>query len=645
MVKFLNLILAFSLSLCSLGQNLSLGIGGRVSNNWVQNQTKFNFDILNGSGDTLKLQTISDNAVSLTNGLSFPIYVRYTSKRNWWAQLNYGYEIWRLGINAESTPTEHYIQTEVEAQINELTGNFSDEALSDLKKIFEENILDDESVDLQSFERVQYNKLSLAFGSSVNRRGIITFYYGAGIDFYTSSTLESYQGLVYDNDEVSLTQHILEAMPKLKSSLIAPSASLGIEKQNIRLGLDFAFFPRPIFGEHNAENDNLPDPDIKANTQLNGFDNQLINNIASAGVSLNYTLFNQNFNQAISADKKNVLDPVVIGRYREKPKLLQYGVSLNFPSFHNSGWSVIDGFEISEEEDLRLDGLLIDNDDHYLSGNLFNESREIEDYIYLEEKDQELLVNNDSIIDTNFVSTTLFFALGNINSIVKSPKLSVFARLNPHELFSADFNLGYQNHTYGIRSYETKSETINGETNTQTRKLVYQENFHELSLGLNAYVQTQINNISRLGCHVGINYNLWFNGNFIKESGGINDSELLEDFHNYNIGKAEEAEEWKTDDINDINADDRDKGVFTKKDYVDFNYGEPSDKPSSYYANFEPYLFNTLARRSYFELRFGIDYYIENLKFNVYAERSILRNRTFYNSLLTVGMGVSLFLN
>jgi hypothetical protein len=206
--------------------------------------------------------------------------------------------------------------------------------------------------------------------------------------------------------------------------------------------------------------------------------------------------------------------------------------------------------------------------------------------------------------------------------------------------------MGYQNHTYGITAYETESETIGDETSIQTRKLVYQENFHELSFGLNTYVQKHINNISQLGFHVGLNYNMWFNGNFITEGGGINDSELLEDFHDYNTGQEDnknnpdaEKDEWNRNEYPDA-----DKGVFTKQDYYNYNHNG-QDAATSYHIDYSPYLLNTFQKRSYFELRFGIDYYIENLKFNLYAERSVGRNQTMYNSLFTVGMGVALFLD
>ena len=637
MVKTMCFSAVLFMSFNSLDQNLSLGVGGRVNANWVEYRDAFNFDILTNSGDTLIMQTSDEGGVNLTNGLSFPIYARYTSKRNWWAQLNYGYEVWRFGINAFSTPSNYRIQSAVNARIEALTGNYSAEEIEELRQVYTEDAIDEGTVALSGFERVQYNKLSLAVGSSINKKGIVTFYYGAGFDFFTTSTIESYQGLVYDNEEVSLLHEVLSSMPKLESTILSPFISLGIEKQNIRLGLDFAFHSGPTFGQHQDR--------LSTTTIVNSNKSQLVKNIKSVGVSLNYTLFNQNFNQAISADKKNVLDPVVIGKYRQKPKLVQYGLSLNFPNFRNVGWSVIDDFELENEDDIVLYNDSLNNKgDTYLTGRLFKQDPtqnygEILDYIYLEKEDMTIFINDDGDIDTNFLSTLIFLDWGNINSIVKTPKLSAFIRVNPHELFSAEFNMGYQNHTYGIVAYETETERIGSKTNIQTRKLVYQENFHELSFGMNAYTQMEVNNISRLGIHIGLNYNAWFKGAFQQEPGGINDSELLEDFHDYNVGDGEEDEEWNKN----LNAE-ADKGIFTKEDYYNYQYNN-QNQTKSYHTDFSNYLFNSLQKRNYFELRLGIDYYIENLKFNIYAERSLLRNNTMYSSLFTAGMGVSLFLN
>ena len=125
--------------------------------------------------------------------------------------------------------------------------------------------------------------------------------------------------------------------------------------------------------------------------------------------------------------------------------------------------------------------------DTYLSGLLFHESADVLDYLYLEKVDDAQRVIDDELQTVDLV-TTVFLDWGNINSIVKSPKLSAFTRVNPHELFSVDLNAGYQNHTYGIRGYETIAETINDETTVQTKKVVYQENFHEISFSFRYHI-------------------------------------------------------------------------------------------------------------------------------------------------------------
>lgn len=646
MVKyFLVIVLSFCTYLCQ-AQNLSMGVGARVSQNVIDSREQFNFDILNVYGDTLILKPL-DNGITLNSFLSVPIYMRYTSKHNWWAQINYGYEVWRLQVNGTSQPSEHFVNT----MINSLQGVYTEEDIEDLREVFTENAL----INIQTFERVEYNKFSFSAGSTLNRKGIIKFYYGFGFDFYTPSTWETYQGLIYNNDAVELQHELLEDMPKLESFIASPFINIGLEKQNLRMGLDLTYYSFPAFGEH------VPS---KFNTTIdNNFDSQLIKRMVSVGVSVNYTLFNQNFNQAISADKKNVLDPLIIGRYSQKPKLIQLGLAFNMPSIYNVGWSVIDDFELPKERDLNYYTQLLDKKgDKYLSGTLFdneideNDKKEnyfeILDYLYLEKKDTTLFQNSNDIIDTNFTSTTIFLDWGNINSILITPKISGFVRINPHENFSGDFNIGYQNHNYGIVAYETESSTKDNVTTRSTRKLLYQENFHEISLGMNAYVQKNINNISQLGFHVGINYNLWLNGRFIREIGGINDSELLEDFHDYYTGKQEggddddddddendETEEWNSNE--NVEAD---KGVFTKEDYYNYTYNN-QNSANSYHMDFEPYLFNTIKKRSFVDLRFGVDYYIENLKFNFYMERSIGRSQTMYNNLFSAGIGVALFLN
>lgn len=630
MVKAVPILIFFVLPINLFGQRLSMGGGARVSANTLENRSKFNFDIIKNNGDTLILKPKS---TSLTAALSTPVFVRYNSNRNWWFQVDYGYDVWRLDINGYTEPTNAFINSQVEELIKDL----NDFQKEELREVYEESVKAQETYDFKSFQKVQYNRLTAAIGSAFNRQGTVTFYYGGGLELYTASTIESYQGLVYENPEVSNQYQVLEAMPQLKLGIMSTFLNVGLERQNFRIGLDFVLFPGPIFGEHQNLN--------KA-TQKNAFSNQFIKSVKSIGLNVNYTLFNQNFNQAIKIDKKNVLDPLIVGRYRQKPKLIQVGLSINFPNFYTSGYSVISGLEITEEQDLELDRILNLNNDHYLSGTMFhktempNKDRTF-DYIYLEINNEEYFINTNGVADTCQVSTTLFFDRGIINSIAILPKLSGFVRINPHELLSLEGNVGFQNHTYGIVAYETERKTVDNETSEQTRKLVYQENFRELSLGLNAYTQKYITNISQLGFHIGLNYNLWFNGAFNSEKGGINDSELLREFHEYNTGEINDdvSSEWNAN----INPN-ANKGIFTKDAYVESKYGNGSDQ-SSYHMDYSPYLFNTGKKRNYFELRAGIDFYVDNLKFHVFAEKSLGRNKTMYNNLFTLGMGMSLFLN
>lgn len=630
MVKAILIFTVLGLPTVFIGQGLYMGGGGRASINTIEFRSQFNFEIINNYGDTL---TLNPSSTNIGAAPSTPVFARYKSNRNWWIQVDYGYDVWRMEISGTTQPTSSYIANIVVEQMEGL----SETEKKELRAVYTKSAIEKETVDFKCFQRVQYNRLTVAIGSAFNRKGSVIFYYGGGLDLYSSSTDETYQGLIYDNPDVSNQYQVLEAMPKLNLGILSAFLNVGVERQNFRIGLDFAFFPRPVLGEHQQ---------LNSATQKNAFSNDFVKNVKSVGLNVNYTLFNQNFNQAINSDKKNILDPLVVGRYRQKPKILQVGLSINFPNFYTSGRSIITGLEIDEQNDLRLDNILISNNDDYLSGTLFDKTEKPTndntfDYVYLESTNKESFVNNNGIVDTSQLTTTLFFDRGNINAIVISPKLSGFLRINPHELFSIEGNIGFQNHTYGIVAYETQRKTIEGETSVQTRKLVYQENFRELSLGLITYFQQYISNISQLGFHIGLNYNLWFNGVFNSESGGMNDSELLKDFHEYNISEnsAEVAEGWNSK----INPS-ANKGVFTKEDYVENKYGNGSQN-SSYHMDYSPHLFNTWQKRNYFELRAGADFYVDNLKFHVFAERSLGRNKTMYNNLFTIGMGMSLFLN
>ncbi|MFT5822266.1 MAG: hypothetical protein ACI8ZM_003522 [Crocinitomix sp.] len=632
MVKSLLFIFAIMISVVGFNQNLSLGLGGAANFSRATNDSTFNFDVLTPVGDTLILRA---NNVDISKSISLPIFARYTAKKNWWIQMNYGYETWRFDIDGQANITEYAIDGNVNDRLADSWANYSGELDSVsfrnwFHKVYKEREERENLTEFNSFERVQYNKLSVAFGSQLNKKGAIQFYYGFGCNMMTTSTFETHQGLVFENDLVSYQNEILDAFPELESFQIAPFINFGLERQNLRVGVDMTYHGFALSGGHEGSKNNV--------TQSNAINSDLVQRLGSFGVHLNYTFFNQNFKQIISDDKRAILDPIVIGRYNQKPKLFQFGAVIDFPSLHKSGWSILDDYnldnqntelnaQLNAENDTRITGLQIDAED-------------LLDYIYIEKEAQDIFINEVGEIDTNIIFTTLFFDSGNINTIVKTPKFSGFIRVNPHRLFSADLSLGYQNQTYGLVTYETKESSDGENIKSITRRLLYRENYHQISLGTKAYFQNRLNNVSKIGAHIGINYNLWLPGRFIVNKGGANDSELLEDFHDFFLGD-EEAGEWNKN----VNPE-ADKGLFSKADYYNHTYVPSSEiaQQKSYHSDFSPYLMDTQLKRSFFELRIGVDLYVENLKFTVFAERSIWKKKFLYNDLMTFGMSVSMFL-
>lgn len=633
MVKSLLFISAFAITIAGHSQNLSLGLGGTANFSRAIYNSKFNFDVLTPVIDTLILGA---NNVDITKSISLPIFARYTSKKNWWLQLDYGYETWQFNVDGQASLTSYAINSNVNDRLANSWAAYSGglDSLAfrnEFYDIYRQNEEDNNLINFNSYERVQYNKLSVAFGSQLNQKGAIQFYYGLGMNMMTTSTFESHQGLVFESDLVSYQNEILDAFPELESFQMAPFINFGLERQNLRIGFDMTYYGFALSGGHEGSKNNV--------TQANSVNKEMAQRLASFGVHLNYTFFNQNFNQIINDDKRAILDPVVIGRYNQKPKLIQIGGAIDFPSLHKSGWSILDDYNL-EDQNEALNTKLINENDTRITG-LQIDAEDLGDYIYIEKEDEDVFINETGEIDTNVIFTTLFFDSGNINSIVKSPKFSGFIRVNPHELFSADISLGYQNQTYGIVTYETKETSSQENITSITRRLLYRENYHQISLGTKAYFQNRLNNVSKFGGHIGINYNIWLPGRFIIEKGGANDSELLEDFHEYYL-ENDEANEWNKN----INPE-ADKGIFSKADYYNYTYDSDSEiaQQNSYHSDFTPYLMNSAIKRSFFEIRLGLDLYVENLKFTVFAERSVWKKKFLYNDLTTFGMSVSMFLN
>ena len=643
MVKYLGIIIAFVTTLQSTAQNLSLGIG--VSTQWshVGFRENLGFDILDNNGDTLSLKAIDLNLEPI---YAVPVYLRYNSKKNWWLQLDYSYERWRFDLNGETQHTAAYIGSRVKNKLKNAWEVYKETGDSTYQTIFEYDsafrdvyIVNELGLHkrlFNSYETVQYNKISLGFGSSFNNRGKVKVFYGGGVNLILKSTFESYQGFNYEDTDVKLQFKVLEKLPKLEDAQLSPFFKFGLEKQNLRFGFDLQLYPNPAFGATDNER-----------TQWivdNRFDDQTVKYALNYGLHVNYTIFNQNFGQKDIEDKGRVLDPKIIGKYKEKPKLFRFGCAASFPSFYNTGWSILDGFEIDEETDTLTHALmnehLADKNDKYLTG-VHVDDDEIEDNIYLEKRIYDVFVNENGFIDTSVIYQTLFFAWGNLNTIIRSPKISGFMSVNPHPLFSVELNAGYQKLTLGIETYESERYAQGGEKYITMRKLLYQENFNEVSLGINLNAHKRISNTGKIGLHFGMNVNTWIKGKFEVEAGGVNDSELLQDFHQYFInGRYQDS--WNTN-INPLAS----KGVFSKQDYVLHNYKPNSavGQQASYHTDFSDYLFNTRQKRRSLELRYGIDYYIDNFRFTLYGERSLWKPGSLYNDLTTFGFGVSMFFN
>ena len=649
MVKWLSTVICCVVLVSSYGQGLSLGIG--LDGQWSQVVFKeqFGFDAIDKNGDTLLLRAID---LKLEPIYSMPIYLRYNSKKNWWLQLDYSYERWRYDLSGETYHTNAYIANRVAYKINNAWSSYQQNnwPITDTVKYIADSInyfsaatialykSNEEALSDRPFsiyEEVQYNKISLAFGSSFNNRGKVKIFYGGGAHFIVKSTFESYRGFEYFNPNTNQQFKILERLPKLADSKLAPFVKFGLEKQNIRLGFDFQWFPNPAFGATESES--------TAWAIDNRFDTQTFRHAFNYGVHVNYTLFDQNFGQKKVQEKRTVLDPTIIGKYKEKPKLLRFGFSANIPSFHNSGWSMLDGFEVDEDDTLShqfMNQILANKNDKYLPG-VHVENDEIEDNVYLEQRINDITLNNNGVVDTNVIYQTLFLAWGNLNTIIRSPKVSGFINITPHPFFSFDLNAGYQKLTLGIVAFESQRYTEDNIKITTMRKLLYQENFNEISLGTNLNLHKRISNTGKIGIHFGMNVNTWLRGRFKVEAGGVNDSELLQDFHQYFIN-GRQQNEWNRN-LNPTAT----KGIFSKQDYVLHTYKPNSEvaQRNSYHRDFSDYLFNTRQKRRTFEIRYGIDYYIDNFKFTAYGEKSLWKVGSLYNELLTYGMAVSIFLN
>ena len=636
MVKTLLLILSITFYTSLNSQNISLGVGGSLLLNQLGKNEDFKFDILDSNGDTL---TIKAKSASMAAVYSLPIYIRYTSNKNWWMQLNYGFEYWRLNLNGKTQHSTSYINQKVNVALTNGWQNYQGSDFTDYQgyadkftSVFLSHELKNSQQEFNSFDAIQYNKFSLAFGSSLFQKNQYKIIYGLGLDFITKSTSESYHGLIYDNSKIDKQFEILQALPALVEYNFSPMASIGFEKQNLRVGLDIHFFPSPANSFFEESN-----PDI---ISKNNVTSPTLKNLVSYGMHLNYNLFSHYLEKQVNKEKAKILDPEILGRYVEVPKLWRFGFTVNFINLYNIGWTSINDFELSNQEYTDINDGLKSNNDSYLIGSDINDS-EVIDIFYLERRTDNLFINTNGSVDTNFISQILFFGWSDLNTIIKSPKLSGFVAFSPFKNYSFETNLGYQTQTMGIEVYEKEISTIQNSQTVKIRELLYQETYHQISLGLSVFGTKKITNTSKAGINLGLNYNVWIPGAFRTEKGGINDSELLVEFHDYFIN-GEHEEEWNKT----INPE-ANKGIFSKKDYYNYQYNpdSPLYQSTSYHSDFSNQLFNTNRKRNFFDIRLGLDYYIEKWRFSLYGKRSLWKNNSFYNDLFTLGMSFTRFIN
>ena len=636
MVKRIYWLIVLSCSATSYAQNISLGVGGSIILNQTAQDNHLRFDVFDGLGDTLLLQI---NSSEMEPIYSLPLYVRYNSRKNWWLQLGYGFEYWRLNLNGQTMHTKHFITT---AALHRTALSWSNYQGTDFtnyqayRDAFFPIFLADEQANqttaFKSFNGLQYNKFSLNFGSALFQKSKVKMVYSLGVDFITKSTSESYRGLAYDDPDIIENYEILKALPSLVEFNFVPFATLGLERQNLRVGLDIHLSPRPavsVFEDSNPQiisQNNNTDPTISSLLQY--------------GLHVNYALFSQYLNKNENKEKVRTLNPEILGKYVEIPKLWQLGFTVDFIGLFNSGFTNLGGYTLSQADQEQIDQELKANADGYLSGTFIIDP-EVQDYLYIEKHKRDFIVNDLGNIDTNDVFKTLFFAWGNINTIIKSPKVTGFVTYSPFNHLAFEMGAGYRRQTLGLESYEKTTIRTSTGIMENTNELLYQETFHEASVGLRLIATKKIDHSSKIGLQLGVNYNAWIPARFRQETGGANDSELLEDFHNYFVlGK--ETGTWNAN----LNPG-ADKGVFSKQDYYNHQYVPGSDisQQFTYHTDFSDHLFNTVKQRSFFDLRLGLDYYIEKWRFTIYGEQSLGQVSLLYDNFLTLGMAFSFYVN
>jgi hypothetical protein len=626
MVKIKCVLLSLLLTNFCAAQNISLGIGGSLLLNQLEHSENITFDLKNVNGESLILKA---DKVTLEPIYSFPIFIRYESKKNWWVQLAYGFEYWRMNMEGQTMMNPAYIENQTQTSLQSSWQNYAGSQYPDFASYstaFHPTFYAQEKAlntrEFEYFDAMQYNKFTLSFGSVLFKKSRYKIVYGIGLDFISKNTSESYHGLIYEDPFLIKQFEFLQALPALLEFNFAPSFSLGFEKQNLRIGIEGHLFNKPAITDLEGANSNVileksdADPTIK--------------NVLSVGLYLNYSLFTHYLDSKLKQGRFDELKPQILDEHYEKPNTWQFGITADFISLVNTSFTNPSQFELSEEDHLKIDQALTANNDNYITGLAVTDYEAI-DNIYIEKKYTELNVNDLGQIDTVNISKLLFFNWGTLNTIIKSPKISGFVRFSPFKSIFFESALGFQTQTMGVESYEKVEREIGSNKSTSVREILYQERFNELSLSAQAFGTKRILKTSKIGANVGLVFNHWIPGKFTREAGGKNDSELLKDFHDYFI-QNQGSEEWN----NQLNSE-ADKGVFSKQDY----YDSFMNNEEKYHRDFSDQLLNSFSKRSFIEIRFGLDYYIEKWRFSVYGEKSFWQKSTFYNESFQLGVAIS----
>ena len=626
MVKIKCVLLSLLLANVCVAQNISLGIGGSLLLNQLDHNENITFDLMNVNGERLTLQT---DDVTLEPIYSFPIFIRYESKKNWWVQLAYGFEYWRMNMKGQTIMNPEYIENQTQTSLQSSWQNYSGSQYLDFSAYsaaFHPTFYEQEKANstrgFEYYDAMQYNKFNLSFGSVLFKKSRYKIVYGIGIDFISKNTSESYHGLIYEDPFLIKQFEFLQALPALLEFNFAPSFSLGFEKQNLRIGIEGHLFNKPAITDLEGANSSviLEKSDAKPT----------IKNVLSVGMYLNYSLFTHYLDSKFNKNRLDELKPQILDEHYEKPNTWQFGITADFISLVNTTFTNPSQLELSEEDHLKIDQALTANNDNYLTGLAVTDYEAI-DNIYIEKKYTELNVNDLGQIDTANISQLIFFNWGTLNTIIKSPKISGFVRFSPFKSIFFESAFGFQTQTLGVEAYEKVEREIGSNNSTSVREILYQERFNELSISAQAFGTKRILKTSKIGANVGLVFNHWIPGKFTREIGGKNDSELLTDFHDYFI-QNQGSEEWN----NQINSK-ADKGVFSKQDYYD-SFVSSEEK---YHRDFSDQLLNSFSKRSFIEIRFGLDYYIEKWRFSVYGEKSFWKKSTFYNESFQLGVAIS----